>query len=387
MKFACVEYTTKNHKIWIPSEEHPNYLGDPLSEIDPTSFGSYTTAFNGQHVPLMGAILGQMDGNVLQGLYQRLHWKIFGSWGNYSLGYFKQFDTVMVVYDWKRGNEIAKFVKRLRNTYPQIAVVGVPTQPFGQLREQWRNGEEHLSSLVEFYNSCDAVLSIVRATVPYQQSLTKTPVVYIPQPYPAEYAIQNWRACTNKESVIFIAGETSRPDILAGHLAAKEIQHRFRDSIIHVTDTPDSPLNVQLLQNTIHELVPFRPWRQYLPYLAGIKIVINMDTWWTRGRVQADCAAVGTASVGGPSDGQQELFPELLVRDVEDFKTAIELGTHLLNDCDFYQTTTLRAKHRLFSYNFDHTVKRFSKLVELIKKKEVQNYPEFHWVNDILVEK
>ncbi|MDO8512102.1 MAG: hypothetical protein Q7S57_02425 [bacterium] len=387
MKFACVEYTTKSHKIWIPSEEHPNYLGDPLSEIDPTSFGSYTTAFNGQHVPLTGAILGQLDGNVLQGLYQRLHWRLLATWGNYSLGYFKNFDTLLVVYDWKRGNELAKFVKRLRATYPAMVIVGVPTQPFGQLRDQWRSGAEHLSSLIEFYNSCHAVLSIVRATVPYQQSLTKTPVVYIPQPYPAEYAQKSWREPADKESIIFIAGETSRPDILAGHLAAKEIQRQFRDSIIHVTATPDSPLNTQLLKGTIHEIVPFRPWRQYLPYLAGVKIVLNMDTWWTRGRVQADCAAVGTASIGGPSDAQTELFPELMVRDVEDFHTAIKLGTHLLGDNSFYSETTERARHRILSYNFENTVTRFTKLVDLIKKDEVQNFPEFHWVNNVLVEK
>lgn len=387
MKFACVEYTTKTDKVWIPSEEHPNYLGDPLSEIDPTSFGSYTTAFNGEHVPLMGAVLGQLDGNILQGLFQRLHWRLFGEWGKYSLGYFKKFDTLLVVYDWKRGNEIAKFVKRIRKTYPEKVIVGVPTQPFGQLREQWRNGKEQLSWLIDFYNSCDAILSIVRSTVPYQQSLTKTPVVYIPQPYPAEYAQQNWRDLSDKESVIFIAGETSRPDILAGHLAAKEIQRHFHDSVIHVTETPNSPLNLQLLQDTLHELVPFRPWRQYLPYLAGVKVVINMDTWWTRGRVQADCAAVGTASIGGPSDGQQELFPDLLVRDVEDFNTAIELGRHLLGDASFYKKTTERAKHRLLSYNFVNTVARFTKLTELIKKSEVKNFPEYEWVNDVLVER
>jgi len=387
MKFACIEYTTKSRKVWIPSPEHPNYLGDPLSEIDPTSFGSYTTALNGQHVPLMGVILGQLDGDVLQGLYRRLRWRLSGTWGNYPLSYFRNFDTILAVYDWKRGNEIAKFVKRLRIAYPNTIVVGVPTQPFGQLREQWRSDEGNLSNLREFYDSCHAVLSIVRATVPYQQSLTKTPVVYIPQPYPVEYATKSWRDYSDKESVIFVAGDTSRPDVLAGHLAAKEIQKTHKDYMIHVTQTPDSKLNRQLLENTLHEVVPFRPWREYLPYLAGVKLAINMDTWWTRGRVQADCAAVGTPSIGGPSDAQVELFPDLLVRDVEDFQTAINFGNNLLGDKSFYDKVTERAKHRLKSYNFEKTVERFTKLVELIKKDEASKFPEYIWDNDVLVEK
>ncbi len=387
MKFACVEYTTKTRRVWIPSEEHPNYLGDPLTEIDPTSFGSYTTAFQGQHVPLTGAILGQLDGNVLGGIYQRLHWRLLGSWGNYSIKYFKNFDTILAVYDWHRGREMADFVKRIRKELPGVVVVGVPTQPFGQLRDRWRNDGNQLTYLRNFYDSCHAVLSIVRATVQYQQSLTSTPVVYLPQPYPAEYAVQFRHSPQDKEPIIFIAGETSRPDIMAGHLAAKEIQRKHKNFRIHVTETPDSELNLQLLKDTIFESVPFKPWREYLPYLASVKIVINMDQWWTRGRVQADCAAIGTPSIGGPSDGQQELFPDLLVRDVEDFNTAVNLAQRLLGDESFYDMVTEKARHRVQSYNFANTVERFSRLVTFIKENRLTEFPEYVWENDILVEK
>lgn len=387
MKFACVEYTTKTRKVWVPSVDHPNYMANPLTEIDPTSFGSYTTAFQGQHVPLTGVILGSITGNSLQGLSQKLHWKLFGEFGDYSLSYFKDFETILAVYDWRRGHEMAKFVKRLRKTYPHIIVVGVPTQPFGEIREQWRNGINNLQALRSFYDSCHAVLSIVRATVPYQQSLTTTPVVYIPQPYPVEYAQQQWREGSEKQQIIFVAGDTARPDVLAGHLAAKEIQKRHVDYMIHVTETPQTTLNTQLLDNALYETIPFREWREYLQYISGVKIAINMDTWWTRGRVQADCAAVGTPVIGGPSDGQQELFPDLLVRDVEDFQSAINLGSKLLGDNEFYNKISLKAKHRLQSYDFSKTVDRFAKLVEYIKAGKTTDYPEFAWQDDILIEK
>ena len=52
-----------------------------------------------------------------------------------------------------------------------------------------------------------------------------------------------------------------------------------------------------------------------------------------------------------------------------------------------YDKVVERAKHRIKSYNFESTVQRFSKLVELIKSDKVQNFPEYIWNNDILVEK
>lgn len=387
MRFCCVEYTTKSGKVWTPlTSELPNYLADPVLEIDPTSFGSYTTALRGEHVPLTGVILGELGPRYpFQSFFQRLHWLVTGRWGPYSLDYFKKFDTVLVVYDWRRGAEIKKFTQRLRRAYPHTIVIGVPTHPFGALREAWRD-TKHLFTLMEFYDSCNVVLSIVRSTVPYQQSLTKTPVVYLPQPYPVEFASQFWCSFPQKESTLFLAGEVTRPDILAGHLAAKEIQSKHRSLTIHVTATPGSPPNVSLLQGTKYEIISFRPWREYLTYIARVSLVLNTDTWWTRGRVQADCAAVGTPSIGGPSDGQQELFPDLLVRDVEDFTTINKYANELLGDLEFYSKVTTKARRRLQSYNFEKTIARFAKLVSLARENRAVEFPELVWKHDVLVE-
>lgn len=386
MKFCCVEYTTKTGRVWVPSVEHPNYLADPIRVIDPTSFGSYTTALNGEHVPLSGVVLGHLGhGYPFQGLFQRIHRRLTGRWGLYSLSYFKKFDTMLAVYDWRRGREIAEFVRRVREELPHIVVVGVPTQPFGALRESWRV-EENLRPLVEFYNNCHAVLSVVRATVPYQQALTKTPVVYIPQPYPVEYAERYWHSEPEKDRILFVAGETTRPDILAGHLAARMIQQRHPELTIHITKTPGSPLNTHILDGTRHGITPFRPWREHLTYLSRVKIALNTDTWWTRGRVQADCAAVGTPSIGGPSDGQQELFPDLLIRDVEDFPLILDLASRLLGDLEFYEKVTMRAKHRLASYNFTAATERFHRLVQCIREDHIEEFPNFIWKNDVLTE-
>lgn len=386
MKFCCVEYTTKSRKVWVPSVEHPNYLADPINEIDPTSFGSYTTALRGEHVPLTGAILGHLEGKTLQPFFQQLHWRMFKRWGAYSLNYFRKFDTILAIYDWRRGPELTNFVERARREFPETVVIGVPTQPFGVLRETWRH-EQHLSPLVSFYDACHVVLSVVRATVPYQQAMTRTPVVYVPQPYPVEYTLQHWRPGTEKERIVFVAGEIARPDVLAGHLAARAIQEVHPELTIHVTKTPGSPLHTAFLAGAKHEIIPFRPWREHLPYLSQTLLTLNMDNWWTRGRVQVDCAAVGTPSVGGPSDGQQELFPDLLVRDVEDFSSMIELGLRLLGDNAFYERVAYKAKHRLQSYGFEKTAQRFTHLVDLAREGRVSAYPEFVWERDVLVEK
>jgi len=58
-----------------------------------------------------------------------------------------------------------------------------------------------------------------------------------------------------------------------------------------------------------------------------------------------------------------------------------------LGDKAFYDKIVERAKHRLKSYNFEKTVQKFTKLVELIKKNEAHNFPEYNWDNDVLVEK
>lgn len=280
---------------------------------------------------------------------------------------------------------MADFVTRLRHDVPHAVVIGVPTQPFGQLRERWRN-RRHLSALLRFYDACHAVMSIVRATVPYQQSMTDTPVVYLPQPYPAAYAARFWRAGRDKDRIIFLAGETSRPDILAGHLAAAELHRWRRDCMIHVTATPGSPPNTRLLEGTPHEVIPFRPWREYLPYLSRTLLVINTDAWWTRGRVQADCAAVGTPSVGGPSDGQCELFPDLLARDVEDFRPMIQHAVRLVDDMAYYEVICARAKRRLESYSYAKTAQRFMTLVELARAGRAREFPAYQWKDDVLAE-
>lgn len=385
MKFACLEYTTKTGKIWEP-KSHPNFLGDPINEIDPTSFASYTTALSGKHVPLTGLILGQLEGKKIQEIGQKINWKLRKHWANYSLDFLDQFDTILAVFDWRRGREMAEFAAKVRKEKPNIVLIGVPTQPFGQLRESWREDPINLCNLINFFDSCHAVISIVRDTVPYQQSLTKTPVVYIPQPYPVEFALKNWKNLSQKEQTIFVAGETSRPDIIAGHLAAKEIQNEKPEFTIRVTQTPDSPLNLEILKDAKYNLIDFKPWQKHLDFLSQNLFVINTDQWWTRGRVQADCAAVGTPSIGGPSDAQKGLFPELLVKDVEDFQKISELGIRLIEDKNFYEQVAEKAKKRLNSYNFEQSASRFSKLVDCVKNNTVSSYPKFIWENDVLVE-
>ena len=73
MNFAVIEYASKTGDIWRHQPGKPNYLEDPAKVIDPTSFGCYVSALEGEHIPLT-KLIGTSN------LYNRVVKKLTGSW-------------------------------------------------------------------------------------------------------------------------------------------------------------------------------------------------------------------------------------------------------------------------------------------------------------------
>lgn len=358
MKFAVVEYTTKTGGIWRHTPEHPNYLGDPQREIDPTSFACYTSALAGEHIPLKGLIKPTKLKKVIK--------RLTGSWPQtYSLNYLQQFDVLLMVHQISDGHEITAAAKRLKKLSPRPVIIGVPTQPFVLLKQYWEEHPAWFKDFQEFIAACDVFVTVVASTLPEWQAITDAPVEYLPQPYPVAFAEQHWRPRDQKAKIIFVAGITDRPTIALGQKVAVQLQQHFPEYIIHVTEIPGMSLDTSNLEGNRYAIQPFQQWRGHLDYLQRVMLVINTDFTQTRGRVQVDAAAVGTPSLGADSDGQVDLFPDLVATPDTPLSTLVDKATRLLRDGAYYDEVTNLARQRLQKYNYEQSAKR---LLELAKK-------------------
>lgn len=356
MKFAVVEYSSKSGGVWRHRDEKPNYLEDPQKIIDPTSFGCYVSALKGEHIPVTWLV----KPNTAKKAYKRLT----GSWPRYSLDYVKQFDTLMVVHQVSDAHEMVALAQRIKKQLPHIFILGVPTQPFGILQPYLANHPNQKEVFVDFMNACDIFLTVVKSTQSWYESLTKTPVVYLPQIYPAHFASRFFRPREQKEKIIFAAGITDRLNISQGFAAARELQKEFPEYVIHVTQIPGVAMDFSELKNARYEIQPFREWREQLLYLAKVAVVINPDYTATRGRVQVDAAAVGTPSVGGNSDGAVDLFTELVSKAETATEALVAKARQLLTDNEYYAKIAQHASDRLKKYDYDESAARLQLLVK-----------------------
>lgn len=357
MKFAVVEYTSKSGNIWRATPARPNYLEDPQRVIDPTSFGGYVSALQGEHIPLTLF--------AARGLFSRALKKITGWWPpGYPLRYFKKFNALLVVHQVSDAHEIARFTRRVRQAYPHICLIGVPTQPYGMLRAHLERSPAARRYFIEYLKHCHVFLTVVKSTLPWYASLTDTPVVYLPQIYPAHFAARFAKSRSHKEPAIFVAGVTERPHISRGFRVAADLQRQFPHVHVYVTHIPGVALDTRELVGCRYTVVPFQPWREHLPWLATKLLVINTDYTFTRGRVQVDSAAVGTPSLGANSDGQADLFPALAATPDTPLPDLVALGRRLITDQAYYERIVNFARDRLQKYDYAESAARLMMLVK-----------------------
>lgn len=357
MKFAVIEYTSKSGTIWYHTNDRPNYLADPQHEIDPTSFGCYVSALEGQHIPITGLIHPT--------ILKRVSRKLTGHWPTYDISYLKDFDALLIVHQISDGHEVTSLTKRIRATFPEIKILGVPTQPYGILHDYWQSHPDWLADFREFMDSCHAFITIVESTKSVWEKLTHTPVYYLPQPYPVSFSEQFNKSRAQKDPIIYVAGRTDRRNISKGLLAARDIQSQLPEYVIHATaiDDPGVTFDITNLKGAKFEMQTFLPWQEHLAYLASTSLVINTDYTQTRGRVQVDCAAVGTPSIGADSDGQADLFPDLPANSEQSVEELVSQGKRLLTKSTFYDSVIDKAKKQLQEYSYERSAERIKQLV------------------------
>lgn len=369
MKFAVVEYSSKTKKIWRHTTERPNYLCDPITEIDPTSFACYVSAFEGEHIPLVSLIVGD-DVNLMVRIYRKIIKRIKGRWpSGYDISYLRNFDVLLVVYQISDGHELVSLVQRLRKEHPSQIIMGVPTQPYGILREYWDATPGALQEMRDFMNACNVFLTIVKRTVVKWGRIAQVPVLYMPQPYPTAFSSKNYRSRDQKSNIIFVAGVTGRDNIIKGQLVAVQLQKKFPAYRIQMAQVEGMDLDVNNLKGTTYDIISFQPWREHLRMLSRVALVINTDYTETRGRVQADCAAVGTPSIGANSDAQDDLFPKLPAERDTSIQQLVLQGEQLLGDASYYSEVARTAQQRLAQYDYQPSKKRIEELVVTLKAK------------------
>lgn len=360
MNFAVIEYASKTGTVWRHTPQKPNYLCDPQTEMDPTSFGCYVSALEGEHIPITAL--------VKPTLLKRLYRKIIGRWPPYNISYLKQFDALLIVHQISDGHEVTALTKRIRTELPHIKILGVPTQPFGILKKYWQHHPDWLDDFKAFMDTCHVFITIVRSTLPEWQQMTLNRVEYVPQPYPIAHASKYWQGYKQKEKVIFVAGRTSRDNIGKGLAAAAMLQEQFPDYTIHITniDEPGETFDISALGDARYEAQPFQSWQEHLKYLATVALVVNTDYTQTRGRVQVDCAAVGTPCIGADSDAQVDLFPDLPASPDQTTDSLVAQGKRILEDTQFYGKIAETARSRLTQYSYEKSANRIRQLMQSI---------------------
>lgn len=365
MNFAVIEYSSKTGTVWRHTKMRPNYLADPVKEMDPTSFGCYVSALKGEHVPLTGLIVGPVNSVApLTRWYRKAYKHIRRQWPqDYSLKYIQKFDVVLVVHQLSDAHELVLLLRRLRLQKTRPLIVGVPTQPYGILQDAFKAAPRAEEDFASFMSLCDVFLSIVKDTKIKYQQLTHTPVVYLPQPYPVEFATQCLTPYEHKADQILVAGVTQRADIRKGQGVARLVQQQFPEYEIVIPKVPGLEYDTENLQGTRYRLLPFEEWRDHLRTLAKVKLVINTDYTYTRGRVQVDCAAVGTPSLGANSDAQADLFPSLSSKPSTTVDELADKASTLLRDRSLYTSVVATASEGIKKYNYAASAERLQQLV------------------------
>ncbi|MCK4405713.1 MAG: glycosyltransferase [Hadesarchaea archaeon] len=380
MRFACVELYTKYGKIWDRAKEKPNYLCDPKTEIDTCSFGCWTSALGGEHVPLLWFKLRKpvryIYHNYLAPRMSRFNYAGYSIVSKlinraldkfYNLQYVTKFDVVLIVVHDYSIREMAKFIVKAKKLRKKPIFLGALGNTLDSFRETLKDKDAFRFFKI-FIDNCDVFVNYYHEAISdYLGLYTDTPIVNFPQFYPFEFAKSFFEPYENKEKIIFVSGDTSRTDHISSLLIAKKIQAQYPDFLIEVIGRPS--LNLEPLKNSRYKVTPFFEWIDYLKHTGKTHIIIDMDNTWTLGRVVRDAAVVGTPCIGLNSESQKSLFPNLVCSDITDTKKAIDLGIKLIEDRKFYERVQKKAFKRLEAYSYENSVKRLSGILEEYTKK------------------
>jgi len=382
MKFACVELYTKSGKIWDGAREKPNYLCDPKTEIDNCSFGCWTSALGGEHIPLLWFKLRKLSNRIHHNycaprmsrfhyggysMVSRLINKAFDKFHN--LQYITKFDIVLIVVHDYSVREMAEFITNAKELRKKPIFLGALGNTLASFREALKN-KDAFKYFKIFIDNCDVFVNWGHKAIgEYLKLYTKTPVVTFPMFYPFEFTKSFFEPWQNKKKIIFVAGHTQRTDHVSSLLVAKKIQEQYPNFLIKTIRRPGQ--NLDPLKGARFEVVPFLDWINYLKHTSKTCIIIDMDNTWTSGRVANDAAAVGTPCIGLNSGNQGRIFPDLTCLDVIDTKKGVDLGIKLVKDRKFYEKVQKKAFENLKTCSYENSVKRFQNMLKTHVGREI----------------
>jgi len=257
---------------------------------------------------------------------------------------------------------LADLLPRLKKINPKALYLGSIDSPLGKLREVWKNSRE-FRAFKNFADQCDIFINVNRSAQKYLEYITKSNVVYFPQFYPYEFSQKFSKSRSQKENSILVGGDSSRTDNLAGQYAAIQIQKKYPEILIKIVQFPGLNIAPLKMANARFKIIPFVPWQEHLERLSRILLVINMDNIWTLGRLQADCAALGTPSVGLNANNQIEMFPDLATLDIQEIDKAVSLSERLINDRKFYQKVCEQAKNKVRESSYQNSKQRLKEII------------------------
>jgi hypothetical protein len=114
--------------------------------------------------------------------------------------------------------------------------------------------------------------------------------------------------------------------------------------------------NKDILKNSNLETVFYRSENadQFIKHWSPCKYMINTDPSKGYGLMSIQCACMDTIMVGGNSDSQRILFPDLIGIDIDDLSNKLK---KLTTDKDFYDHTLMYANKMFERYYSFNTVK------------------------------
>lgn len=376
MEFACIVYRTKSGRIWKARENKPNYLCNPETEIDHTAYGTWTSALQGEHIPLIWITEGKTDlpmnelvkrqsfigTRILNKIQSKVNNNCISIFSN--IEYLNKFDLILLCLNYEVPNIFANLAKAIKNRFPAKIILTTHDFNLGRIREFWRNSNWFMN-FRELINTTDAFLVSNPGVESYFGLVCDKPIIYFPQLYPVDHTRKYFKLNSEKDNVIFIGASTQRIDNVWSALLAKKIQSDFPQFIIKLIWTKD--FNLEVLKNARFEILPRLSWEQYLSETSKSKLIINMDNWWTNGRVPTDAAAVGTPCIGVNSGRQVELFPSLSFNDIIGNANALETSRQLLNSEEIFQKVTCYSYKELQKYSYEEGTKRIRDLFNNLK--------------------
>jgi hypothetical protein len=188
----------------------------------------------------------------------------------------------------------------------------------------------------EIASRADLCLSSTPDLIPLFASISRR-TIFVPTPYPFEFASWNFSEPVNKRRGLFIG--TREFDVLSrNHLLVLSAARTFSVPITVIN--PDGKSGLRRLQalkfpeDQLTVLAP-SPYPKYLRLIASHRLVLQFDMSSVPGQVAGDSVLCRVPTVGGNGAVEQIAFPALHGKG-RTFDQLVDLARSLLNDDRLY---------------------------------------------------